>query len=120
MSLGIKGILLALLASCSEWVRLGHFSSFRSLPRKNSFSADSGRAPAVSPNSPRPPSWKSQDSAHAISAKLRTGTKTTVDFLLRNPTDEKLRFKLAGSPPAALEIDIPAEGAVINANSTYR
>lgn len=119
MSLGIKGILLAvvgiLLGMGAAWA----FFQFQVATSKEQFF--SGQWPRTGGQSEQPSAAKLEVAGLSSRdlGKLRTGTKTTVDFLLRNPTDEKLRFKLAGSPPAALEIDIPAEGAVINANSTY-
>jgi hypothetical protein len=119
MNLGIKGIILAvvgiLLGIGAAWA----FFQFQVANSKEQFF--SGQWPRKSEKAAEPATAKLE--VEGLSSrdlgKLRTGTKTTIDFLLRNPTGEKVKFKLSGAPPVALQIDLPAEGAVIGANSTY-
>lgn len=119
MNLIIKGVLLAIIGLLLGVAGAWAFLQFQIASSKEQFF--SGQWPRSSDQPAQPTAVKLE--VEGLSSrdlgKLLTGTKTSVDFLLRNPTGEKVKFKLAGAPPAALQIDIPADGAVIGANSSY-
>jgi hypothetical protein len=119
MNLIIKGVLLAIIGLLLGVAGAWAFLQFQIASSKEQFF--SGQWPRSSDQPAQSTAVKLE--VEGLSSrdlgKLLTGTKTSVDFLLRNPTGEKVKFKLAGAPPAALQIDIPAGGGVIGANSSY-
>ena len=119
MNLGIKGVVLAILGLLLGVAGAWAFLQFQIANSKEQFF--SGQWPRKSEQTAQPTVVKLEVEGLSTRdlGKLLTGTKTSVDFLLRNPTGEKVKFKLAGAPPAALQIDLAADGAVIGANSTY-
>lgn len=119
MNQGIKGVLLAIIGLFAGVAAAWAFLQFEVANSKEQFF--SGQWPRNSDKTAQPATFKVEIEGLNTRdiGKLLTGTKTSVDFMLRNPTAEKIKFKLAGAPPAALQIDVPADGAFIAANSTY-
>jgi hypothetical protein len=119
MNLLVKGVLLAIIGLLLGVAGAWAFLQFQIANTKEQFF--DGQWPRKIDETTQPTAVKLEVEGLNTRelGKLLAGTKTSVDFLLRNPSNEKVKFKLAGEPPAELQIDIPADGAVINANSTY-
>ena len=119
MHLGIKGILLAILGVVLGGLAAWGFFQFQLAYNKEGF-FDGQWAPQAEENSQQAATKLTIDGLNPRDlGKLLTGTKTSVDFLLRNPGGRKLKFQMSGPPPAALAVDLPAGGAEIAAGSTY-
>lgn len=119
MGFGIKGILLAILGlvigAGGGWL----FYKLQVANSKENFF--SGQWPRGGTQKEQAPASKLlvDGTAARDLGKLLSGTKTSVDFLLRNPSNQKLKFRLAGDPPSGITVDLPPEGADINPNGTY-
>lgn len=119
MHLGIKGILLAALGvglgSLAAW---GFFQFQIANSREGFF--DGQWAPKTAESAPQEVTRLTIDGLNPRDlGSLLTGTKSSVDFLLRNPGGRKLKFQMSGPPPAALAVDLPSGGAEIAAGGTY-
>jgi hypothetical protein len=119
MNLFVKGVLLAIIGLLLGVAGAWAFLQFQMANSKEQFFSGQWPRNIDKPTQPTAVKLEVEGLSTRDLGKLLTGTKTSVDFLLRNPSSEKVKFKLAGAPPAVLQIDIPANGAVIGANSTY-
>lgn len=119
MHLGIKGILLAALGVGIGGLAAWGVFQFQIANTKEGF-FDGQWAPKAVEVAQQEATKLTVDGLNPRDlGSLLTGTKTSVDFLLRNPGGRKLKFQMSGPPPSALTVDLPTGGAEIAAGSTY-
>lgn len=119
MHLGIKGILLAVLGVALGGLATWGFFQFQIANSKEGF-FDGQWAPKATESASKEVTKLTVDGLNPRDlGSLLTGTKSSVDFLLRNPGSRKLKFQMSGPPPSTLAVDLPASGAEIAAGGTY-
>lgn len=119
MRFGIKGICLAALGVVIGSLAAWGFFRFQVATTKENF-FDGQWPPKVETAQQQ---TKTKLTVEGLNPRdlgqLLTGTKTTVDFILRNPDTKKLKFQLVEPLPPMLETDLSANGAEISAGTTY-
>ncbi len=119
MQLGIKGVLLAALGIALGIGAAWGFFNFQVANTKESFFDGQWSPQVAKPEQEAALKLTVEGLNPRDLGRILTGTKTDIDFLVRNPGNRKTRFRMSGPPPSALSVDLPSEGADIAPGSTY-
>ncbi len=99
MQLGIKGIILAALGIGLGIAAAWGFFNFQIANTKESFFDGQWSAQAAQAEQQTALKLTVYGLNPRDLGQILTGTKTDVDFLIRNPGNRKTRFRMSGPPP---------------------